>query len=433
MGKKPSGTDPDDDQNMSQTGEGGGDVARLSLVFPNVQNLLRPIPPLAEIVDACIYVLDTSCLLAPFDLSRDSFTEFAKILRRLQEAGRIRVPEHVIREYANRRTKKSAEILGKLTQARDKIEQRQSQLDSVEIPVLQAAETFEQLRSSRKELSRAVDSYKAALDALVEEFRTWTRYDPVTRLYNEVVVIPNGVLAGAKPTPQEIQADYKQRCDKRIPPGYRDGGKPDGVGDVVIWHTILTIGTTEKRNVVFVTKERKEDWVICIDTDVVGARFELVDEFYRRTGREFALIDVAEWLRQNKAPDATVREMKRAELNDSLRARADAELRNEALAVTARMRQRCLEAMNSPDASGKLPRRVLHAIHSFHRFWDAFEQRFPGQIRAQAGRCRSVINTILRTQHAAYAGPVEYPTRLLAALVELTGMLLIRLNDMRGL
>ena len=46
-----------------------------------------------------------------------------------------------------------------------------------------------------------------------------------------------------------------------IPPGYKDAGKEDsGIGDLLIWHTILELGKVHKKSVIFVSGDEKPDW-----------------------------------------------------------------------------------------------------------------------------------------------------------------------------
>ncbi|MBK9687114.1 MAG: hypothetical protein IPO65_04925 [Saprospiraceae bacterium] len=57
-----------------------------------------------------------------------------------------------------------------------------------------------------------------------------------------------------------------------------------GIGDLLIWYTILEIGKKNNRDVVFVSGEEKTDWYHRSENQPLYSRFELVSEFFRESG-----------------------------------------------------------------------------------------------------------------------------------------------------
>src|SRR5262249_48178151 len=58
-----------------------------------------------------------------------------------------------------------------------------------------------------------------------------------------------------------IAKELEYRIVHKIPPGYKDASKDDrGVGDLLIWMTILEIGAERQKPLLFVTGEEKADW-----------------------------------------------------------------------------------------------------------------------------------------------------------------------------
>jgi hypothetical protein len=56
----------------------------------------------------------------------------------------------------------------------------------------------------------------------------------------------------------DLRKEHVFRFANQIPPGYKDAGKADeGIGDYLIWETILEIGRTRKASVIFVTGGEK--------------------------------------------------------------------------------------------------------------------------------------------------------------------------------
>ena len=55
--------------------------------------------------------------------------------------------------------------------------------------------------------------------------------------------------------------EKSRRYRDKVPPGYKDASKDDGgIGDFLIWKTLLQLGSKEKKDFVFVTGEQKPDW-----------------------------------------------------------------------------------------------------------------------------------------------------------------------------
>jgi PIN domain-containing protein len=59
-----------------------------------------------------------------------------------------------------------------------------------------------------------------------------------------------------------IPKEGEDRYKRRIPPGFQDEKKPDETkyGDLVLWKQVLKKARSEKRSVILVSDDRKEDW-----------------------------------------------------------------------------------------------------------------------------------------------------------------------------
>jgi hypothetical protein len=108
-------------------------------------------------------------------------------------------------------------------------------------------------------------------------------FDAVTDLFDGKV--------GGPYKPEEYKEIYKkgkERYDTQLPPGYMDkSNKPDDkeqYGDLVLWFQLLDFATNEKRPIILVTDDAKEDWWREVRGEKLGPRPELVDEFVAATG-----------------------------------------------------------------------------------------------------------------------------------------------------
>lgn len=90
-------------------------------------------------------------------------------------------------------------------------------------------------------------------------------------------------------TDEELD-NYKKKIDlrysKKIPPGYKDANKPDDkkYGDAINWLETIKYSTENKKNIIYITDDKKEDWIETINGKKIGPRKELLSEFYCSTG-----------------------------------------------------------------------------------------------------------------------------------------------------
>ncbi len=124
--------------------------------------------------------------------------------------------------------------------------------------------------------------------------------------------INNDVIVECKQSAEDVLADLKDRMDNKIPPGYKDNSKDDsGVGDVLIWLTILDIGKQHKKPLLFVSLDEKSDWQHRVESRGFLPRFELVDEYRRASsGQPFYIAPFSTLLQLFGAPTSVVTEIR---------------------------------------------------------------------------------------------------------------------------
>lgn len=94
----------------------------------------------------------------------------------------------------------------------------------------------------------------------------------------------------------EIAKEGSYRYTEKIPPGYEDGSKKDGLqkyGDLFIWKEIIRIAKIKKMDVLLVTNDVKDDWH---DVDLNCPCFELLKEFNSQTDHKFWSCRIEEFL-----------------------------------------------------------------------------------------------------------------------------------------
>lgn len=93
---------------------------------------------------------------------------------------------------------------------------------------------------------------------------------------------------------EQIKQEGKSRYEKGIPPGYKDAKKQVSVsddnnmyGDLIVWKQIIEYAKKEKKDIIFVVNDRKEDWWNIKQGKTIGPRIELRKEFYEETSQKF--------------------------------------------------------------------------------------------------------------------------------------------------
>lgn len=156
---------------------------------------------------------------------------------------------------------------------------------------------------------------------------------------------------GSPPKDQKVLEDiYKDgefRAKNKIPPSFEDilnaqknkGGEEyyafeglnykKGFGDLIVWKQIIEFArTNEKKKVIFVTDDTKEDWMRIINSHgkkTISARPELVSEIFKEAGVEtFYIYDTNSFLDYSKeyfdieVSDETIKDVKSVYLRNQI-------------------------------------------------------------------------------------------------------------------
>lgn len=100
---------------------------------------------------------------------------------------------------------------------------------------------------------------------------------------------------------ESIEKEGKDRFSKKIPPGYMDQNKNDGgYGDLFVWLQLIEKASAEKKPLIFVTDDQKEDWWRRVQGRTIGPRPELREEFTKKTGQQFYMYSLSNYLTHTK-------------------------------------------------------------------------------------------------------------------------------------
>lgn len=238
----------------------------------------------------CIFVFDASVLLGMYIYSESIRTKFFDVLNSLQE--RLWIPHQVGLEYHRNR-------LNKIAEGEKQFDVLKTELDKV----------TKQLKSKRQHpflsdelISRVLEDFGIVQNeckAGKQKQNNLISHDPIR---DQILRLFDGRV-GDSFTPKEIariEKEGKDRYERGIPPGFEDARKPEGraYGDLIIWKEMIRKAELDKRPIIYVTDDVKQDWWRTEHGKKVGPRPELRQEFRQITNQEFHLYVTDRFLEQ---------------------------------------------------------------------------------------------------------------------------------------
>jgi hypothetical protein len=213
----------------------------------------------------------------------------------------------------------------------------------------------ERLRQLRAHPTISVAKELAALDMFAGDFRgrmiAAQAAHPVQEIADAVARLTqllNGRI-GDKWKSEQLAAVKKEgedRYSKKIPSGYKDAKKDSGefdkFGDLMIWKDMIAKAKSDKRPIIFISDDAKEDWWWIHRGRKLGPRPELIEEFRAGSDQDFHIYEFGQFLRfaAERFPEiqAGVDQVEKS-LQDDERARKRQSEAAEATETQARIRE----------------------------------------------------------------------------------------------
>ena len=246
-------------------------------LFPDAKSILnRKEKKIEEIFKDAIFVLDTNSLLAPFNTGKENIEEIRKVYKKLIEEKRLFIPEHVLLEFAKNRSTKISNLYTNI----DNLLSTIPSIKSFEYPILGELDAYKELKENREEIISSIKKYKDSLNNIKSGITNWNWSDPVTSMYKST--FSEDIIFSTNLSEEDLIKEYDERLANDIPPGNKDKSKDNNaIGDFVIWKSILNLGKEKKSDIIFISNDEKNDWLLKGNKKSISTKFELVDEFYR--------------------------------------------------------------------------------------------------------------------------------------------------------
>ncbi len=283
------------------------DIYIKNYLYPEAKKLFKcTLKTIDEIKEECVYVVDTNALLLPYTISNKSLLEIERIFSNLIKENKIFIPGQVAREFVNRRPDKVKEILSKLISKQNKT----TSLFGINTnyPLLEPLNGQPELLELEKTISEQLKLYNSHLNNVIKQIKSWTWNDPISKIYSNL--FEEDTVIEFVHTEEDTR-DFRKRSEHKIAPGYKDGSKSDdGIGDYLIWKTILKLGKEKKCSIIFISGEEKPDWWYRSEKERIFPRFELIQEFERECQQSFHIMKLSELVEMFGAEEDIIEEIK---------------------------------------------------------------------------------------------------------------------------
>ncbi len=232
----------------------------------------------------CIFSFDTNVLLHIYRYTPSTRDRLFEILQKLKE--RIWIPYQVGYEYQKERLN----VISGQSKAYDEIDKT---LDTIIKPLktkLQNHNKHSFIKADQiiQPIEEVIKTIRSSLQQLKKDHPDLTQSDELREKLAEIL---DGRIGEPYPNDKlkEIYKDAEQRFKASIPPGYKDSQKPerDKYGDVVLWFQLLDYAKLEKKPLIFITDDDKEDWWLKRKGKTISPQPELVQEIFLEASVQF--------------------------------------------------------------------------------------------------------------------------------------------------
>ncbi len=221
-----------------------------------------------------IFIFDANILLNLYKYSTETRNEFLNILEKM--GNRIWLPHQFALEYQRKRLKiiEDQSIFYKNTS--EKLSRGFASISN-EIKKDQQQHPFLNIDNLLSKISKSIEIVIKEIEKTEKKHPDWFNSDPIR---NKIDSLFKGKVGSPCEDIQSIENKGSARISKEIPPGYKDIKKNYPYGDWIGWYQIMEMVKTleDKKPIIFVTNDNKEDWWLKINKKTIGPKPELIKE-----------------------------------------------------------------------------------------------------------------------------------------------------------
>ena len=244
-----------------------------------------------------LFVLDANILLNMYRYTPKTRNEFINILEKISD--RIWIPYQVALEYhKNRLNVINQQILAyeKIDKSLDDSKNRiKKELNSYSLhPYIEVKSYITKIEDKFAEIKEDLNKDKEKHPNLFDD-------DEIRKI---ITMLLEGKVGSSCPQDmlKKIYKKGKERFENNIPPGYKDKDK-DGLekyGDLILWYQIIDHAKSIKKPIILVTDEKKDDWWLKFNGEIISPHPELINEMFSKAGTNFYMYKTAKFMEYAK-------------------------------------------------------------------------------------------------------------------------------------
>lgn len=245
-----------------------------------------------EFFNNAIIVLDTNILLNLYRFNNENRDKFFEILKKLEN--RLYMTYHIGHEFFKNREEIIYSYKNYQKNVQEEIEKEITRIiSSIEKNQVKGSEFLKHEKGLISSIIKVLNKSKADIITILNEPKI---NDPEPEILNRIENLYKDKV-GKELNKKELEAIYKDgkiRFENEIPPGYKDISKSKGkennitqYGDLVIWKEMIKYAKEKGKNILFISDDKKEDWIRKIKGERKGPRIELMKEFKKETKANF--------------------------------------------------------------------------------------------------------------------------------------------------
>jgi hypothetical protein len=255
-------------------------------------------PEIKKMWDECIFVFDTNVLLDLYRFSMDTSKKYIKILKKLKDKEKIWMPYQVGLEFHKRRIPLISDLKNSYLELKNIFDSSISNAQKKINDKYHEEHPFVDLKKIYKELNDCLKIIDDEIDKNERKHPDWFTKDSILSELNNIFKENIG-KEYSEDKLKEIYEKGEIRYSKLIPPGYEDEStKKDEkkYGDLIIWYQIIEKAKEIKKPIIFVTRDKKEDWWWKQSGNTIGPRYELKKEIFDEAKINFHMYDSERFL-----------------------------------------------------------------------------------------------------------------------------------------
>lgn len=253
-----------------------------------------------------VFILDANVLLNMFRYSKKSCDELLGIIKTHKD--NLWLPYQVAREFFDNREG----VVEGIKSNFDRLLEYVSKVEST----LEDGLKFKDFRSDTAlnidQLRKDIREFRKREETKIKKWQKEYEDSDKDAVLDEILTLYEGKVGDDydENTLKQLYESGKERYAKQVPPGFADlkekekQGERHLYGDLIWWKQAIDYARDNKRDLVIITDDKKEDWWYKVSGKIRSPRVELIREFDKETkGMSFIMYKTHQFMEMAKQLD----------------------------------------------------------------------------------------------------------------------------------